>query len=108
MLEQAAKGLLFLHQHNILHLDFKPANVLVGRKHLVKVCDFGESCRVSQLAQHTFFGTFPYAPPEFSLRRHKIPLKLDVYSLGVSIYRCLFTEHIWDSIASKTSFLLEL
>jgi serine/threonine protein kinase len=41
MLEQAAKGLLFIHRSNILHLDYKPANLIVGKKYLVKVCDFG-------------------------------------------------------------------
>jgi serine/threonine protein kinase len=41
MLEQAAKGLLFLHRSSIVHLDFKPANLVVGKKHLLKLCDFG-------------------------------------------------------------------
>ena len=41
MLEQAAKGLLFIHRSSILHLDYKPANLIVGKKYLVKVCDFG-------------------------------------------------------------------
>ena len=41
LLEQAAKGLLFIHRSSILHLDYKPAKLIVGKKYLVKVCDFG-------------------------------------------------------------------
>ena len=41
MMVQVAKGLLFLHKHGVIHVDFKPANVLVGRKLLLKLTDFG-------------------------------------------------------------------
>ena len=41
MLIQASKGLLFLHKNNVLHMDFKPANLVLGKNYLVKLCDFG-------------------------------------------------------------------
>lgn len=41
LLEQAAKGLLFLHKNKIIHLDFKPGNLVVGKRFLLKLCDFG-------------------------------------------------------------------
>jgi serine/threonine protein kinase len=41
MMEQAAKGLHFLHKKGIVHVDFKPANIIVGRKFLIKLTDFG-------------------------------------------------------------------
>lgn len=64
MLEQAAKGLLFLHTHGILHVDFKPANLILGKKYLVKICDFGESCPNVRLERTEQFGiTLPFAAP---------------------------------------------
>lgn len=33
---------------------------------------------------------------------------MDVYALGVTIYYCLFSEHIWGVIGDKTAFIKDL
>ncbi len=38
---QAGRGLAAAHERGILHLDFKPSNVLVGRDGRARVADFG-------------------------------------------------------------------
>jgi len=38
---QAGRGLAAAHAHGIVHRDFKPDNVLIGRDHRVRVADFG-------------------------------------------------------------------
>lgn len=64
LLEQAARGLLFLHNKQILHLDFKSSNLFIGKHHLLKVGDFGESFAVGgDPSKHQFGFTCPYAPP---------------------------------------------
>ena len=106
MLEQAAKGVLLLHRSGIVHLDLKPANLIVGKKFLVKVCDFGESFLLGQPAKgHRFGLSFPFAAPEAYAHPKAISEKYDVYSLGVTIFRCLFAQHVWGELGSKEQFL---
>ncbi|CBZ23545.1 putative protein kinase [Leishmania mexicana MHOM/GT/2001/U1103] len=38
---QALEGLAYLHRHNIVHSDFKAANILITEKGKVKLTDFG-------------------------------------------------------------------
>lgn len=40
------KGLLFLHKNNVIHLDIKPANILVCPGGLCKLCDFGSCMKI--------------------------------------------------------------
>ena len=37
----AARGLAYLHSKGVLHLDMKPANLLLISEGSVKICDFG-------------------------------------------------------------------
>ncbi|EDM11613.1 rCG30450 [Rattus norvegicus] len=42
-------GLLFLHSQSILHLDLKPANILISEKDVCKISDFGCSQKLQDL-----------------------------------------------------------
>jgi serine/threonine protein kinase len=46
ILRACADALSYAHEHEIVHGDFKPANVLVTRTNAVKVFDFGASGRI--------------------------------------------------------------
>jgi dual specificity tyrosine-phosphorylation-regulated kinase 2/3/4 len=43
---QVLKGLKFLSEHNIIHCDLKPENIILinGQESLVKIIDFGSAC----------------------------------------------------------------
>ncbi|KAG5007504.1 hypothetical protein AAZX31_09G156000 [Glycine max] len=59
-------GLAYLHAQNIVHLDIKPANILINTQGEVKITDFG----VSKVMSHTlemcnsYVGTCAYMSPE--------------------------------------------
>ena len=86
MMDEAAQGLSYLHQRNMVHLDVKPANVLLDSSGTVKLCDFG----LTQLRRQQQSGeggegeevlvqggTLPYMSPEL--------LQLSVYSDSVPV-----------------------
>nr|XP_051199608.1 cysteine-rich receptor-like protein kinase 26 [Lolium perenne] len=84
------EGLNFLHQRSILHLDLKPANILLDKNMVVKVADFGLSrlARTNTQITEKAVGTNGYMPPEF-LSKGIITPKNDVYSLGIIIIQIM-------------------
>ena len=96
VLEDVAKGLLYLHTHDqqIIHRDLTAKNVLLTSSLVAKITDFGNSRIVNlqpgQLARtlSRLPGTLVYMPPEaFSVSSHYGP-SLDVFSFG---HLALFT-----------------
>lgn len=80
------EGLVACHQAGILHLDIKPANVLVTPDGGVKIVDFGIA-RAASDATATVAGTPHYmAPEQFDGRADE---RSDIYSVGCLLYECL-------------------
>lgn len=79
-------GLAACHRASILHLDIKPANVLVTTAGGVKIVDFGIS-RAASDATATVAGTPHYmAPEQYEGRADQ---RSDVYSVGCMLFECL-------------------
>jgi len=110
---QIAKGLKVAHAAGILHLDLKPANILlkqsVTEDIVVKIIDFGlsqvtTSLSAKMLNSHTtkqlsqfgqaVFGTLNYAAPEQQgfEQYGKPSVKSDVFAFGATLYRLLTHE----------------
>ncbi|XP_039164137.1 probable serine/threonine-protein kinase PIX13 [Eucalyptus grandis] len=88
----AAKGLAFLHSSNMIHRDFKSANILLDGSYTAKLSDFG-LVRSGPLDDKThvstqFIGTDGYAAPEYKITGH-LTVKSDVYSFGVVLLEIL-------------------
>lgn len=85
------KGLHYLHQNRILHLDLKPPNILLDDNMLPKIADFGLSRCFDEKQSRAFTtniaGTMGYLPPEFD--SGTITYWFDLYSLGVIIMEIL-------------------
>jgi len=106
--EEVAKGLDYAHSRKILHLDVKPANILINQQNnIIKMADFGIARQikdsVTRLLGKEISGTLHYMSPEQVLRG-KIDHRSDIYSFSVLLYESLMgsppfiEEHIVELI----------
>ncbi|KAK1625826.1 hypothetical protein QYE76_000141 [Lolium multiflorum] len=81
-------GLHYLHMEKcILHMDLKPANILLDNDMIPKITDFGLSrpTENSQTTSTTNFLTPGYCAPENLFGCGRMSVKSDMYSLGAII-----------------------
>ncbi|HQW01058.1 MAG TPA: serine/threonine-protein kinase PknK, partial [Saprospiraceae bacterium] len=92
----AADALGEIHQHNIIHKDISPFNILVNlQERTVKIIDFGISTRFD--LKHHYLGnperlegTLAYNSPEQTGRMNRtVDYRTDLYSLGVTLYEVI-------------------
>ncbi len=104
LLLQACGSLAEAHEHNLVHRDVKPANLMLcergGMKDVVKVLDFGlvklvQSADVSQTA-NVVSGTPLYMAPEAITKPDEIDARTDLYALGAIGYLLLTGTVVFD------------
>ena len=93
ILLQVALGMAAAHDQEVIHRDLKPSNILMNKKGLVKIVDFGIASATSKadatLTQvGSIIGTPAYISPERA-RGLGADHRSDIYALGVIAY-CMF------------------
>ena len=85
-----ADALRHAHEQNMIHRDVKPDNILLTRKGVVKVADFGLAKAIDEdqsLTQSGVgMGTPLYMAPEQARNAKHVDARSDVYALGATLY----------------------
>lgn len=88
-LYQLLKGVMYCHQHLILHRDLKPQNLLINESGELKLADFGLA-RAFGIPVRSYTHevvTLWYRAPEVLMESTRYSTPLDIWSVG-----CIFTE----------------
>ncbi|GLI68315.1 hypothetical protein VaNZ11_012676, partial [Volvox africanus] len=103
MAREIAGGLQYLHEHNIIHGDLNPANVLLRRDdssvlgYAAKIADFGLSVHMQGEQSHvsnTKRGTPFYTAPEVT-HAGNLTRFADVFSYGVVLWELYCSRSCW-------------
>lgn len=94
-LRQAASGLDYMwREHDAIHRDIKPDNLLIGENGELKITDFGIAKRrfetEAQLtAPGNLLGTIHYLAPEQASGAVELDTRADLYALGATFFELL-------------------
>ena len=103
--KQIAAALAHAHEHEVVHRDVKPENVLIAvssGKDIVKLADFGlarvyQQSKLSGLTMHgEMGGSLAYIAPEQITSFRDAQPAGDIYSVGAMLYRLLTGSYTYD------------
>lgn len=96
IVEAVASALQAAKEHNIVHRDIKPDNIMFTERGEVKLADLGiakRSDRDNSLTKsNMMIGTPAYLPPEQAQNAKDVDARADIYSLGATFYEMLTGE----------------
>ncbi len=91
LFDEILRGLRIVHQHKMLHLDIKPANIFVTDDDRAVMIDFGAAREVLNKESNFIRPMYTpgFAPPELYRRGTAMGPWTDIYSIGACIYACM-------------------
>eukprot|EP01083_Nonionella_stella_P023832 65915_1 len=117
MMKSAIEGLIWMKSHNLCHLDMKPENILFKEvspnKYIFKLTDFGSSLPMfhsngTYVKHNKVVTTWPYRAPQQRFgSRSNYDCRLDLYSLGASMFDMLVGRYPWANISDSPETEME-
>ena len=93
LLAQVADAIEHAHQHEIIHRDVKPTNILIDTEGKPRLADFGIAKNLAEetlTQQGNITGTCRYMSPEqANIASTTIDHRTDIFSLGVVLYESI-------------------
>ena len=102
---QLINGLEYIHSKNIVHRDLKPENLLINKKNILKIIDFGLS---NYYKENNFLstpcGSPCYASPEMIAGKKYDGNLIDVWSSGIILFAMLCGYLPFDGLTNEILF----
>ncbi len=91
LFDEILRGLRIVHQHKMLHLDIKPANIFITEDNKAVLIDFGAAREVlnkeGQFVRPMY--TPGFAAPEMYKRNAQLGPWTDIYAVGACMYAAM-------------------
>lgn len=85
--KEMCNGVEYLHSKGIVHRDLKCENILLSKRNVIKIADFGFARIISPTEKsRTYCGSAAYAAPELLQGMPYEGVIADIWSLGVILY----------------------
>ena len=91
LFDEILRGLRIVHQHKMLHLDIKPANIFITDDDKAVLIDFGAAREVISKEGNFIRPMYTpgFAAPEMYRRDAEMGPWTDIYAIGACIYACM-------------------
>jgi polo-like kinase 1 len=106
VVREVLEGLIYLHQHRVIHRDLKLQNFLLDANMHLKLADFGLSARLEEDDEKrmTVCGTPGYLTPEVLARQDGQTYSADIWATGVCTFLMLTGAQPFHSKDKRTIY----
>ena len=100
---QLCSAVYYAHQHGVIHRDIKPENIFIQNGKVIKIGDFGLSCKSRRKVVDKQVISLNYKPPELLLPEiYFYGPEVDIWSTAVTFYRMITNRYPFGRLVTNT------